>query len=555
MSNSITQINKKIENACQLKDIVIDFIDEPNNKLFTDILIEKKYITPESANMILQDVTNTESLNPTKINFTTRFIQHINRLFSKDILIEHNVFPVKHEHNIMHMVMSLPDNIKTIKIFEAVSGSRIKPYCCYTSAIQQAINKHFKNNETKKSDVNTLIEEATKSVSKLLISEADIMEIINHSSVINLLQSIFNTILTLNTSDIHFEPQENSFLIRFRENGVMRKALTLPSILKDAIIPRIKLISGMNIKITHSPQDTSISYGLVKGRDLDIRVSSLPVTYGEKMVLRILDKGKVQVKVNELGMDEYNFNIFEKEIRRPHGMILVTGPTGSGKTTTLYAAINELNSTQVNIVTAEDPVEYKINGINQVECGEKLTYHDALKSFLRQDPDIIMVGEIRDIETADIALKAAMTGHLVLSTLHTNDAPSALSRLIQMGLPPYLIVSAEPVIIAQRLLRKICSNCKTKDITFNINTSETIKCYKGKGCDKCFGTGYNGRIGIYEIFSLSNKLTQLVLNNEPASTLKNAAIKEGMITLKESALQKLRQGITTIQEFQRITTI
>jgi len=554
MRAHIQDLNTKIRQACKTRGICLHSMTDTETGLLTDDLIEQNKITPDTANQVLQDITKIESLNPTKINFTTRFIHKINILFNRQLLLKYGVFPIKFEKNKLHLIMSIPDERSTIKVFESISGSTIQVYCCNGMAIRSAIDMHFPEENPVHMNTEKFIEDATGAVSQHLINQSDLMDMINDPRVIQLLQHIFNTHITMSTSDLHFEPHEKDFLIRFRENGMMRDVLRLPKILKHAIIPRLKLISGMDINETKISQDGSISYGLIHGRDIEIRVSALPVIYGEKLVLRLLDMSKVLVQLNDLGMTSNHYQLLEKALHRSHGLILVTGPTGSGKTTTLYASLNQVHQPHINILTAEDPVEYRLKGINQVECMGDLTYAAALKTFLRQDPDIIMVGEIRDLETADIALKASMTGHLVLSTLHTNDAPSSLSRLIQMGIPPYLIISVNPVIVAQRLMRKICLNCKTPDKKINaIDNTEEIQTYKGIGCDQCFGTGYQGRVGIFEIMLLSDNLVPLILNHASASQIRETAIQNGLITLRQSALENVRQGITTMEELYRVT--
>jgi type IV pilus assembly protein PilB len=341
----------------------------------------------------------------------------------------------------------------------------------------------------------------------------------------------------------------------------MQTAWSWPPIFKDAIIDRLKMIARMDMGERLLPQDGSISFGLIQNRVVDIRVSALPALYGEKIVMRILERDKKQLTLDRMGMNAKDARIMESVIRNPTGLILVTGPTGSGKSSTLYAVLTTLNSDTVNIVTAEDPVEYKLDGLTQVSCSADtgLTFNAALRSFLRQDPDIIMVGEIRDAETADIALKAAMTGHLVLSTLHTNDAAGAINRLVNMGIPPYLVASAQITVIAQRLMRRLCERCKIEDAPeieiMKVLDMEpgAIPIYKAAGCPECAGTGYNGRMGIFEILQINDRLVDLILENQPARVLKTAAVEDGMTTLRQAALEKLAAGTTSIEEVLRVT--
>jgi type IV pilus assembly protein PilB len=344
---------------------------------------------------------------------------------------------------------------------------------------------------------------------------------------------------------------------------VLYEVMTPPMSLKNAIISRLKIMASLDISERRLPQDGRMKVKY-KGREVDFRVSTLPTLFGEKVVMRLLDKSNLKLDLSKLGFAPKALADFEAAIRAPYGMILVTGPTGSGKTTTLYSALDRLNQPETNIMTAEDPVEFNIRGINQVQIRESigLNFAAALRSFLRQDPDIIMVGEIRDYETAEIAVKAALTGHLVLSTLHTNDAPSAVTRLLNMGIEPFLVASSVILILAQRLLRRVCVKCKTPvtvqphaliDIGLTEEEAASIACYKGTGCEACSGTGYKGRIAIYEVMALSPELHDMVLRGASPQEVKRGAIQHGMQTLRMSGLQKLQEGITTVEEVLRVT--
>lgn len=359
-------------------------------------------------------------------------------------------------------------------------------------------------------------------------------------------------------SDIHIEPYENNFRVRFRIDGNLVEILKPPRSLMLPIISRLKILAQMDISEKRKPQDGRIKLS-VGGKPIDYRVSSLPTLFGEKIVLRLLDSSNLQLDMTLLGFESKQLTVFQTGIHQPYGMCLVTGPTGSGKTTTLYSALAELNTIDTNISTAEDPVEFNLEGINQVNVKRDvgLTFATALKAFLRQDPDIIMVGEIRDLEVAEIAVEAALTGHLVLSTLHTNDAPSTVTRLLNMGIEPFLVVGALNVVVAQRLCRKICENCKepvevTKEelisIGFAPSSAEKIKVFKGKGCESCNSTGYKGRVAIYEVMDITPAVKDLILRNSSADEIKKQAIRDGMKTLRMSALTKVAQGQTTIEE-------
>ncbi len=378
--------------------------------------------------------------------------------------------------------------------------------------------------------------------------------------VIQLVNSMISQAVGERASDIHIEPHEEEIMIRFRIDGVLRPIMTFPKSLHSLLTTRIKVMAGMNIAEKRLPQDGRILTS-VDGRDLDLRVSTLPTVYGEKVVMRILDRSDILIGLEKLGLLEDSLEKIRKLISTPYGLILVTGPTGSGKTTTLYSILKELNSTERNIVTVEDPVEYQLEGINQVQVNERagLTFSSVLRSVLRQDPDVIMVGEIRDTETAEIAIRSALTGHLVLSTLHTNDAPSAIARLIDMGVEPYLVASSVIGVIAQRLARRVCERCKEQKVVSesDIWSKEGIEVgtvyYVGKGCEECGYTGYKGRIGIFEIMLMSEEIQRLTVDRAPASQIRERAVKEGMITLRQDGIRKVKKGITTPDEVIRVT--
>jgi type IV pilus assembly protein PilB len=381
--------------------------------------------------------------------------------------------------------------------------------------------------------------------------------------VIKLVNGIMINAIKIGASDIHFEPYERTFRVRYRVDGVLRKALGLPVQIKNAVVSRLKIMSKLDIAEKRLPQDGRIKLRLGK-REMDFRVSVLPILFGEKVVLRLLDKSALQLDMTKLGFEEGALKEFKDAIHKPVGMVLVTGPTGSGKTTTLYSALSELNKEKDNIITAEDPIEFNFMGINQVQMHEEigLTFASSLRSFLRQDPDIIMVGEIRDFETAQIAIQAALTGHLVMSTVHTNDAPGTITRLIDMGIEPFLITSAVLLILAQRLVRKICTECKEPVqvnpkllVGLGVPREEIngFDVYKGKGCALCSNTGYKGRIGLYEVMPLWDDLKELVLSRASTVEIKKEAIRMGMKSLRMSGISKINEGMTTIEEILRTT--
>jgi type IV pilus assembly protein PilB len=387
--------------------------------------------------------------------------------------------------------------------------------------------------------------------------------------VIKLTNVLLVDSLKRGASDIHIEPYEKEFRVRFRIDGVLYNVMALPMKLKDPLTSRIKIMAKLDIAEKRLPQDGRIKIKMKvenRSRDLDFRVSALPTLWGEKIVMRLLDKSKLMLDMTKLGFEPESLERFKHAISKPYGIVLVTGPTGSGKTNTLYSALASLNKPETNIMTAEDPVEFNLAGINQVQVRENigLNFAAVLRSFLRQDPNIILVGEIRDYETAEIAVKAALTGHLVLSTLHTNDAPSTVSRMVNMGIEPFLVGTAVNLIQAQRLIRRICKNCKIEDdvpaktlidIGFEAEAAKELKVHKGKGCGACNGTGYKGRIGLYEVMEITEGIRDLVMVGATAVEIKRKALEEGMLTLRMSGLEKIKAGVTTIEEVLRETVL
>jgi type IV pilus assembly protein PilB len=383
------------------------------------------------------------------------------------------------------------------------------------------------------------------------------------ASVIQLVHRVIKEAVERGTSDIHFEPQEEDMRVRYRIDGVLQEAATVPVSAIPAVISRIKILSDLDIAERRIPQDGRISLE-VDNKAIDLRVATLPSAYGEKVVMRILDQSKVMIQLEQLGMLPQALERFTKAFSQAHGAVLVTGPTGSGKSTSLYGALNQLNTVEKHIITIEDPVEYQLPGITQVQVNNKagLTFASGLRSMMRADPDIIMVGEIRDRETAQIAIEAALTGHLVLSTLHTNDAPSTINRLMNMGIEPFLVATATQLIAAQRLVRRICANCKeivdmTPQAIANLGYRKdevgTFSVYKGRGCDKCNNTGYKGRVGLIEVMVIDDDIRDLILAGGTAVDIKKKAIENGMITLRRSGLVKIKEGITTVEEVVRET--
>ena len=488
------------------------------------------------------------------------------RLIHPGIVQKHLVIPVAKVGTTLTMAMADPTNVFAVDDIKFMTGLKVELKVATESAIRRAIDRFYDSSETLQ-NVMASMEDAGMEVLEdqedANLNIGDLRQAVEEAPVVKLVNLILAEAIKKGASDIHAEPYEKTFRVRFRIDGLLYQVMTPPMRLKNALISRLKIMANLDISERRLPQDGRMK-AKYKGREVDFRVSTLPTLFGEKVVMRLLDKSNLKLDLSTLGFEPKALADFEEAIRAPYGMILVTGPTGSGKTTTLYSALDRLNQPETNIITAEDPVEFNIKGINQVQIRENigLNFSAALRSFLRQDPDVIMVGEIRDRETAEIAVKAALTGHLVLSTLHTNDAPSAVTRLLNMGIEPFLVASSVMLIMAQRLLRRICMSCKVPvvvplhalvDIGLSAEQATSTTCYKGNGCEICSGTGYKGRIAIYEVMTLSPELRDMVLSGASALEIKRGAIQQGMRTLRMSGIVKLREGITTVEEVVRVT--
>ncbi len=484
-------------------------------------------------------------------------------LIPQQVAERYQVIPIAKEEKRLTMATSDPFNIFVLNDLEFITEHKVKLVLAAETAIREAIDRYYgsvipsKILDELREETHVEIrkkEKETVNLEEVQAEEAPVVKLVNH---------ILVSAIKKGASDIHLEPYRDQIRIRYRMDGILHNFMNMPIRLESSLTARLKIMSALDIAEKRRPQDGRIEIKAGK-KDIDIRVSTMPTLYGEKTVLRLLDKSSGIKGIDGLGLSKEGLNKFLWAIQRPYGMILVTGPTGSGKTTTLYAILNKLNSKEVNIVTAEDPIEYTLEGINQVQIKEKigLTFSSALRSFLRQDPDIIMVGEIRDSETADIGVKAALTGHLVLSTLHTNDAPSAITRLLDMGVEPFLVSSSLIAIIAQRLVRVVCPHCKQKikvepglltKVGFTPKEAKNVKVYQGKGCNFCNNTGYKGRVALFEILTTSDDIMNLILTRASAEEIREKAISEGMKTLRASGLEKIKEGITTIEEVLRVT--
>ena len=488
------------------------------------------------------------------------------RLVSSEVCSRHRIVPFARNGSILSVAMADPSNLHAIDDVKFLTGLQIEPYVASESLILAAIERAFQAPEISYDDImdgfdESEIDFAAEDDDENLV---DLERASEDAPVVRLCNAILLNAIKKGASDIHVEPYEKSFRVRYRIDGVLQEEMFPPSKLRNAIASRLKIIASLDIAERRLPQDGRIKLKLGKGREMDFRVSCLPTLWGEKIVLRLLDKSNLQLDMTKLGFEEKSLDDFKDSIYQPYGMVLVTGPTGSGKTTTLYSALSELNQPGTNISTAEDPVEFNLEGINQVQMHDDigLNFAAALRSFLRQDPDIIMVGEIRDFETAEIAVKAALTGHLVLSTLHTNDAPSTVTRLLNMGVEPFLVTASLNAVVAQRLARKICADCRVEvetehqallDVGFTEAQAKETKTFQGAGCETCGGTGYKGRIALYEVMPFGDRLKELVLQGCSSAELKAEMMKLGIKTLRQSGLTKVAEGVTTIEEVVRVT--
>ena len=542
------------------------------------------------------------------------------KLISQEVALKYMVLPVSRVGSTLTLAMADPTNVFAMDDIKFMTGFNVEPVIASEQSIQMSVGKYYggsnqidifdaaiafesekaasKNGKNGHSKNGTKKESAKISATNLSAADIDVslgnfdfevhegedFELVQENDeidlatlarasedapVVRLVNILMVDSLRRGASDIHVEPYEKDFRIRFRIDGVLYDVMHPPMKIRDPLISRLKIMAKLDISEKRLPQDGRIKIKVRiddRSRELDFRVSTLPTLFGEKVVLRLLDKEKLMLDMSKLGFEEESLEKFQRNIANPYGMVLVTGPTGSGKTNTLYSALQTLNTPETNIMTAEDPVEFNLQGINQVQMKEQigLNFAAALRSFLRQDPNIILVGEIRDFETAEIAIKAALTGHLVLSTLHTNDAPSTISRLVNMGIEPFLVATSVNIIQAQRLIRRICSECKEDtqfpvealiEIGFSPEEAPEIKTFKGKGCEICLNTGYKGRVGLYETMEITDDLRELIIIGASAIELRKKAIECGMITLRGSGLAKLRQGITTVEEVVKETVL
>jgi len=538
------------------------------------ILIQLGYVQDDDITAVLSKQYGVPSINLAYFEIDPSVI----KLIPVETAQKYLVIPLSRVGSTLTIATADPTNVFAMDDIKFMTGFNVEPVVATESSLQQALEKYYGTPhaiELKK--VYEEIEKVEKEGFELDLEEDGQEDVsvdqLQRSSeeapIIKLVNLVLSESLKKGASDIHMEPYEKDFRVRFRIDGILYNMMNPPLRLKDAITSRVKIMAKMDISEKRLPQDGRIKIRTnFEGRkkEIDYRVSTLPTLFGEKIVLRILDRDNLPLDMSRLGFEEISLKRVEEAISKPYGMVLVTGPTGSGKTSTLYAALNRLNTPETNIMTAEDPVEYNFRGINQVQIKEQigLTFAAALRSFLRQDPNIILVGEIRDFETTEIAIKAALTGHLVLSTLHTNDAPSTISRLLNMGIEPFLVATSVHLICAQRLIRKICKDCKAEvkmpaqtliNMGFSADEAKNVPIYKGEGCKTCNGTGYKGRVGLYEVMEITEEVQELILVGASAREIRKKAIEEGMLSLRQSGLIKIKSGVTTLDEVLRETIL
>ncbi len=496
------------------------------------------------------------------------------KIIPPDIARKYTILPISKTGATVTMAMIDPTNVFAMDDVKFMTGYKVEPVVAAESSIRGAIDRYY--GTTHAIELKKVMEDLEESGGDLEVLDeeedldlAGIEDQVEQAPVVKLVNIILTDAIKRGASDIHVEPYEKDYRVRYRIDGILYEMMRPPLKLREAITSRAKIMARLDIAEKRLPQDGRIKIKTkVSGRtkDLDFRVSVLPTIFGEKIVMRLLDKDKLMLDMTKLGFEPDSLRKFEQAILKPYGMVLVTGPTGSGKTNTLYSALSRINTPEVNIITAEDPVEFNLSGINQVQMKEQigLNFAASLRSFLRQDPNIILVGEIRDFETAEVAIKAAMTGHLVLSTLHTNDAPSSVSRLMNMGIEPFLVATSVHMVVAQRLVRRICTFCKEPSelapqalvaAGFSEHEARTIKLFRGRGCERCSSTGYKGRVGLYEVMEIDEEMRELILTGASANELRMKAMERGMLTLRGSGLQKVREGMTTLEEVLRETVL
>ncbi len=530
-------------------------IQREKGGLLGDVLVSLGYVSEDNLAKSLSEHLGLKLVDPLSYDINPEVLE----IVPEQVARKYTLIPLDKERNVLYVAMADPLNIYAMEELKSLTGLIIRPYVSPRYAINRAIEQFYGITQSMEEVLKT-VEEETLGYAVEQGETMDLLqEMAKEAPVIKAVNLLISQGIRERASDVHIEPEEQEIRVRYRIDGILYKVQSLPKKLQLGIISRIKVLAHLNIAEKRLPQDGRV---LMKmgDREVDLRISTFPTIYGENVVIRILEKEGIFKSIEELGFLEDTLDKFKALIRKPYGMILVTGPTGSGKTTTLYSALSFINAVEKNIITIEDPVEYQIRGVRQTQINPKvgLTFANALRNILRQDPDIIMVGEIRDLDTAKIAIEAALTGHLVFSTLHTNDAPSSITRLIDMGVEPYLVSSCLLGSLAQRLARVICPYCKEEysppsEMIGLMGVEKGTKFYRGKGCKFCRNTGYLGRTGVFELMVMNDRLREIALRRVPASEVRKVCIKMGMKTLREAGLEKAKKGITTLEEVLRIT--
>ena len=582
-----TKIGEILSKEGQITSMQLDealHIQKKTNERLSSILLNKGFIDPDTIVSVLGRLYNYDVIRLSDIKPNPKLLKLLPYELAKSSL----VFPLDFKGEELSITMVEPTDTAVVEDLQKKIGKTIRVCVSTENDVIQAFHDFYKISDeeyksflhfdddfeedepvTSVDDFGSLVSEAAEEVEVGSDGLDDYQDefMASDAPIIKLVNGILTKAINDGVSDIHIEPFEKSFQVRYRLDGSMYKAMNLPLTIKNAVISRIKILAELDIAERRIPQDGRIKLRFGKRKSIDFRVSTLPTLFGESIVMRILDQSALNIDLTKLGFDSSTFDSLKRSIARPYGLILVTGPTGSGKTTTLYSVLNRLNKDDIKILTAEDPVEFNFKGINQVPVKEEIgmTYAAALKAFLRQDPDIIMVGEIRDIDTAEIAIKAAMTGHLVFATLHTNDCPSTIGRLVDIGIPPYMLASAVTMVLSQRLARRLCPECKQvvtgynpKELEFHGFSKDEIKdlkIYGPKGCKHCNGTGYKGRVGLYELMEVTDDVGKAISAEVPEDQLRKVSIQEGMVTLRDAGLQKIRTGETSLEEVSKKTNI
>jgi type IV pilus assembly protein PilB len=544
-------------------------------------LVKLNFVKDEEITALLSKQYGVPSINLAQFEIDPAVI----KLIPAETAQKYQIIPLSRAGATLTIAMTDPTNVFAMDDIKFMTGYNVEPVVASESAVMESIERYYSLAPVAGNGAaqgGSALEVAAKSLEEMTAGGVDDVEVLEdleeisveslekqggEAPIIKLVNIVLMSAIQKGASDIHVEPYEKELRVRYRIDGILYNIMSPPMRMRDAITSRIKIMARLDIAEKRLPQDGRIKIRFAdngNSKDIDFRVSCLPTLFGEKIVMRLLDKDKLMLDMTKLGFEVESLAKFEVAIQKPWGMVLVTGPTGSGKTNTLYSAISRINTAETNIMTAEDPVEFNLPGINQVQVRENigLNFAAALRSFLRQDPNIILVGEVRDFETAEIAVKAALTGHLVLSTLHTNDAPSTINRLMNMGIEPFLVASSVNLICAQRLVRRICANCKVDhpipiqgllQAGFSSEMARDVVPKKGSGCEKCNNTGYKGRVGLYEVMEITDELRELVLVGASGLELKRKAVEEGMLTLRQSGLRKVKDGLTTIEEVARET--